>query len=112
MWDFVAENIQTSGYAISLDAPSVAVPFSSVPIAFRALGVLPAGTYAVTIRPVARNVTPNVACPVLTVPLEVTQAYEYVPVPVAERGWVLVLASVLALFGAVRLSRRRSIHRC
>lgn len=103
-WDFVGENIAVSGFNINMDAPSEFVGFPSIPIHFAPIGVLPAGTYSVTIRPVARNVTPSVACPQLVVPLVIPEGASSTPVP--STGW-LGTALLMLLLGIVALTERR-----
>ncbi|MFZ2237345.1 MAG: hypothetical protein WBP11_05855 [Dokdonella sp.] len=105
-WDFVGENIVVSGFNISLDAPSEYVGFPSIPIHFVPLGVLPAGTYTVSIRPIARNVTPSAVCPTVTVPLTIPQGAQNMAVPSSNGVLLALLGLLLGAMGVV--AHRRS----
>lgn len=106
-WDFPPQDVVVSGSNITADAPGVSVFGSEVPYTMGSLGILPAGTYTITIRPIATNVTPNVVCPTFNVPLVVPQAYEYVPVPVLAGSLAFLLSLLVGIIGTTSLRRRR-----
>ena len=105
-WDFIPQNILVAGFAVTASAQGQYLLFPG-PVKFVPVGILPAGSYSVTINPTATNVTPNVACPALTVPLVVVQGLENVPVPIANGAWAALLASLAGLLGLAWMSRRR-----
>ncbi|MEO8460886.1 MAG: hypothetical protein ABI451_10175, partial [Dokdonella sp.] len=71
VFDYWAENIERSGDQIDFDARGAEVGNFGQPAHFDSLGVIPAGQYTVTIHPIATNVTPNVTCPELVIPIAV-----------------------------------------
>ncbi|MEO8460724.1 MAG: hypothetical protein ABI451_09360 [Dokdonella sp.] len=107
-YEYWPENIEVSGHQITFDAPAVEYIYWGIPYPNHSenLGVLAPGTYAVTINPIATNVMPAVACPTITVPLVIPQAYEYVAIP-GPTGWLAaLLAALLGLCGAAFIGRR------
>lgn len=109
-WDFDPMNIVVAGFQISATAvgrignggfmgqPTL-VPF----------GPLNAGSYTFTLNAVATNVTPNVACPPLTLPIIVVPTgSSSVPVP-AQSSWLSGLAALLlAITGAIFIRVRET----
>lgn len=105
-WDFVPQNVTMSGFQINVDAPGISVSNSNIPYATGSLGILPAGNYAVVVRGIATNVTPNVICPTFTVPLVVNGVAQNVPVPSSTRLSLGLLGLTLGAIGWIA-SRRR-----
>ena len=106
-WDFVLENPLISGFQITGDAPGMIAPrgFIAIPYRITLFGPIPAGNYTITVRPIATNVTPNVVCPSLTIPLAVAQGFVNVPVPTIN-GKLAALLAALLMFTAVLALRR------
>lgn len=110
VWDFVPENLQIVGFSVSLDAVGEQRNWSFPgPLSPAVLGTLNPGTYAVTIRPVATNVVPSVACPVLVTNFVIEGVpYEYMPVP--STAWLSAGLLALLLGGAGVWSARRRVE--
>lgn len=106
-WDFKPENFVVSGFQVTATAVGVrGCGFYYCPAPSTEFGPLAAGSYMVTVNATATNVTPNVACPPMTVPLVVLPAAVAVvaePVPIGSR-WSAILAVLLVLVGGAKLA--------
>lgn len=110
-YDFKPENIIVNGFQITLDARGIVVPFSTIPVAFTSLGILPAGNYSVVVQPIATNVLPNVVCPTFTVPLLIPQGAQITPVPTLRGLSLLLLGGLLGLIGVLGYRPRFALRR-
>lgn len=108
-WQFKLQDATRSGNVISGNAPGIGFigGFSGLPNQVGIFGPLPAGEYSIVVQPIATNVTPNVNCPLLTIPLTVLQGNEFVPVPAVTGTLAALLGSLLAGMGALVLRLRR-----
>lgn len=108
-WQFKLQNATVSGNVISGDAPGIGFlgGFSGRPNAVGIFGPITAGDYSIIVQPIATNVTPNVNCPLLTIPLTVLQGNEAVPVLAPTGALAALLASLLACIAIVVLRLRR-----
>ena len=105
-WDVFFPDATINGYSISATGYTVPIPgFVTPGPRFFSLGNLAAGTYTVTIRPFANNLSPPVACPVLVVPMVVNALPGSEPVPLGFAP-LAVLSGLLATAG-LWFSRRR-----
>ena len=111
-WDFPISNVVVTGSIISGVALGI-VGFGGVPAHVGVFGPVPAGDYTIVVQPIATNVTPNVNCPLLNIPLTVLQGYVAQPVP-GPTGWLAALLVFLLAVAAgwqLRLGRRVTIPR-
>lgn len=109
-WDFPISNVMVTGNIISGIALGI-VGFGGVPANVGIFGPVPAGDYTIVVQPIATNVTPNVNCPLLNIPLTVLQGYVAQPVP-GPMGWLAaLLVSLLAVAAGwqLRLGRRVAV---
>ena len=109
VWYYPIQNVIVSGNQIAGTALGVFVPSGfGAPNQPGIFGPVPAGTYTIVVQPIATNVTPNVNCPILQIPLTVLQGFENVPVPAPTGKLAALLAGLLALMAGVTLGRRRA----
>lgn len=107
-WNYPIQNVTVSDNEIGGTAPGVFVPNGfGAPNQPGIFGPVPAGDYTITVQPIATNVTPNVNCPILQIPLTVLQGFENVPVPAPTGTLAALLAGLLALMASVALRRTR-----
>lgn len=109
-WDFPIQDVTVDGMVVTGIALGVYAGEASFnpPSRIGVFGPFPAGDYTIHVTPIATNVTPNVPCPLLTIPLVVRQLYSNEPVPVTN-GWLAALmAGLVGLLGAFALRRLRT----
>lgn len=110
VWQFKFENIAMAGNVISGVARGIQIPqFLPIPVPVQAgyFGPLSAGDYTIVVQPIATNVTPNVNCAILQIPLTVLQGAGDVPVPGLTEKLAALLAGLLALLATFKLRRSR-----
>lgn len=111
IWNYVIQDVVVSGNQIAGSAPGVRRPIGpGAPNQYGVFGPVPAGDYTITVQPIATNVTPNVNCPLLTIPLTVRQGNEATPVPGITGRLATLLAGLLACIAALALRLRRRVR--